>query len=79
VMRQFRWAGKDGSELLAPAGALVSPTWAYVQVPLGATNFAEGPLTKAQIVEGDGWRLTLPVGWVVTRVGRRVELRPPSQ
>ncbi len=78
VMMNFRWAGKDGAELVAPAGALVSPTWDYLQVPLGAAEFVSGPLEHSRVVEGDGWRLTLPAGWRVTRAGRRVELRPPS-
>lgn len=78
VMRNFRWAGKDGAELVAAQGALVSPTWTYIQVPLGAAEFAVGPLGEPRVVEGDGWRLTLPAGWLVSRVGSRVELRPPG-
>lgn len=78
VMMNFRWAGKDSAELVAPLGALVSPTWSYVQVPLGTVELAAGTLEQPRIIEGDGWRLTLPAGWRVTRVGRRVELRPPE-
>lgn len=78
VMTNFRWAGKDSAELVAASGALVSPTWSYIQVPLGAVDIATGTLEQPRIIEGDGWRLTLPAGWRVSRVGRRVELRPPE-
>lgn len=79
VMHNFRWASTDGAELSAPAGALVSPTWTHVQVPLGAATIAEGVVTVPVKVTGDGWQLTLPRGWVVTRTGLVTEVRPPSR
>ncbi len=107
VMTNFRWAGADGAELRAPSGALVSPRWDWIQVPLaaaagpspgvpgaaGATGAdsaavaarshaatlpVAGPLAEDRVIEGDGWRLTLKAGWRVSRVGSRVELRPPA-
>ena len=76
VMRGFRWTGADGSELVAPEGALVSSQWDWVQVPLGAASLPEGRLDAPRVVEGRGWKLMLPAGWRVTRVGERVEVRP---
>jgi hypothetical protein len=78
VMMNFRWAGAESAELVAPAGALVSPTWSWIQVPLGAVAPEPGELAEAIVLAGDGWRLTLPRGWQVRRVGTRVEARPPS-
>lgn len=77
VMSNFRWASTDGAELSAPAGALVSPTWSHVQVPLGDASIAEGVVTDPIEVSGNGWRLKLPRGWVVKRTGSVTELRPP--
>lgn len=78
VMNNFRWASSDGAELAAPAGALVSPTWSYVQVPLGDALVSEGVVANPIEVVGNGWRLTVPRGWVVKRTGSVTELRPPS-
>lgn len=78
VMGNFRWAGADSAELVAPAGALVSPTWSWIQVPLGADAPEPGVLAESRVVTGDGWRLALPRGWQVRRVGTRLEVRPPG-
>jgi hypothetical protein len=78
VMRNFRWAGAEGAELVAPEGALVSPSWQWIQVPLPASVPAPGPLSAPRTLEGPGWTLTLPAGWRFTRVGDRVEVRPPA-
>lgn len=79
VMSNFRWANPDGAELSAPAGALVSPTWTHVQVPLGGASIAEGVVTDPIEVRGDGWQLKLPRGWAVKRTGLVTEVRPPSR
>lgn len=79
VMRNFRWASTDGAELSAPDGALVNPTWSHVQVPLGDASIAEGVVSEPIAVSGSGWRLTLPRGWVVKRVGLVTEVRPPAK
>ncbi len=79
VMRNFRWASADGAELSAPDGALVNPSWTYVQVPLGNASIAEGVVSAPITVSGDGWRLTLPRGWVVKRVGLVTEVRAPTK
>ncbi len=78
VMMNFRWAGADSAELVAPQGALVSPTWSWIQVPLGEARLPEGALGEPLRIEGQGWRLILPAGWLVSRVGGRVEVRPPG-
>ena len=78
VMMRFRWSGADGAELVAPDGALVSPTWSWIQVPLPAGILEPGALAEPRTIEGEGWTLTLPAGWRLTRVGSRVEVRPPA-
>ena len=78
VMMNFRWAGAARAELVAPAGALVAPTWSWIQVPLGEAVLEEGTVSELRVVEGDGWRLTLPAGWRIVRTGNRVEVRPPG-
>jgi hypothetical protein len=77
VMGGLRWASTDGAVLEAPDGALVSPAWDFVQVPLGEVSLEDGPLPEARTLEGPGWRLTLPAGWRVAREGSRVRIRPP--
>lgn len=78
VMMNFRWAADDGAELVATGGALVSPTWNWFQVPLGKVQLEPGTVAEPRVIEGDGWTLTLPAGWRVTRTGGRVEVRPPG-
>lgn len=79
VMSNLRWASDDGAELSAPDGALVSPTWSHVQVPLGDATIAEGVVANPIEISGNGWRLKLPRGWVVTHNGSVTELRPPAR
>jgi hypothetical protein len=73
----FRWASEAGGELVADGGALVSPNWSWIQVPLGDARPEPGVLTDPLVLEGDGWKLSLPAGWRVTRNGRRYDLMPP--
>lgn len=77
-MSNFRWAGSDGAELVARPGALVASNWTFIQVPLGAVALDAETLTEKRVIEGDGWRLTLPAEWRVTRTSGRVEVRPPA-
>jgi len=78
VMTNFRWAAADGAELVAPPGALVAANWSYVQVPAGAAALEPGTVAERRVIAGDGWTLTLPAGWRITRVGKRLEVRPPG-
>ncbi len=78
IMRGFRWASVDGAELVAPEGALVSPMWDWVQVPLGAVSLNEGTVSRPRVIEGPGWRFTVPANWRVQRTGDRTEVRPPG-
>ncbi len=78
VMTNFRWTGTDGAELVARPGALVAANWSYVQVALGSTVLEPGTLAERREIVGDGWTLALPAGWVITRVGTRVEVRPAA-
>jgi hypothetical protein len=77
VMMNFRWSSEQGGELVAEGGALVSPNWTSIQVPLGDATLETGPLTEPLLLEGDGWRLSLPAGWRVSRSGNRVTVMAP--
>ncbi len=79
VMMNFRWAGDEGAELVASGGALVAPTWQWFQVPLGEARIEPGTLSEPLAVTGDGWTVTLPAGWTITRNGRRLEAKPPAR
>lgn len=79
VMMNFRWSADGGAELVAAGGALVSPTWSWIQLPLGAARVAPGVLAEPLVLQGDGWTLTLPAGWTIARSGTRVEARPPAR
>lgn len=76
VMANLAWRGPDGAELHAPAGALVTPSWSEVRVPLGAVHLAPGPLAAPVSLQGDGWTLTLPAGWIVSSEGSSLVVAP---
>lgn len=78
VMANLAWRGPDGAELHAPAGALVTRTWSEVRVPLGDIHLAAGPLAAPVSLQGDGWTLALPPGWVVSAEGSSLLVRPPA-
>lgn len=65
VMANLVWKSKDGAMLTAPGGALVTPTWSEVRVPLGSVHLTPGTLTVPLEVKGDGWALSIPAGWTV--------------
>jgi hypothetical protein len=82
VMRGFGWTGDGGAMLDAPAGALVSPPWDEVRVPLDEA--AQGALAAggegtraAQSLAGHGWTLSLPAGWRWRREGASWVVEPP--
>lgn len=80
VMRGLAWRGDDGAELSAPAGALVTSDWSELRVPaatLPAGVLTAGPLAAPLHLEGDGWSLSLPAGWIVERDGGAWTLEPP--
>lgn len=77
VMANLAWRGPDGAELHAPEGALVTPTWSEVRVPLGDVHLNIGPLAAPLSLRGDGWTLALPAGWVVSADGSSLILTPP--
>lgn len=76
VMANLAWRGPDGAELHAPAGALVTPKWDEVRVPLGDVHLAPGPLAAPVALSGAGWTLVLPAGWVVTPEGSSMVFTP---
>lgn len=78
VMANLAWRGPAGAELHAPAGALVTPNWDEVRVPLGNVQLAPGPLAAPVALQGDGWTLALPAGWIVRPDGGSLVLTPPT-
>lgn len=76
VMANLAWRGPDGAELHAPAGALVTPKWDEVRVPLGDVQLTPGPLAAPISLTGNGWTLSLPAGWVVSAEGSSVVVTP---
>lgn len=79
VMMNFRWVGDDGAELVATGGALVAPTWQWLQVPLGDARIEAGTLAEPLSIAGEGWTLTLPAGWTIVRNDARFDARPPGR
>ena len=78
VMANLAW--KDGSaSLAAPKGALVTPGWDEVRVPLGQTTPTAGVLTAPLELKGDGWTLRLPAGWNVEPSGGSWIVTPPAR
>ena len=78
VLANLAWRGPDGAELHAPAGALVTPKWDEVRVPLGDVQLTPGPLAAPVSLSGAGWTLSLPAGWVVTTEGSSVVVTPAA-
>lgn len=76
VMANLAWRGPGGAELHAPAGALVTPKWDEVRVPLGDVHLAPGPLAAPVSLSGAGWTLALPAGWIVTPEGSSMVVTP---
>ncbi|HEX3158100.1 MAG TPA: hypothetical protein VHQ45_06260 [Gemmatimonadaceae bacterium] len=79
VMTGVVWKGEGGSELQAVAGALVTPDWTELRVPLDSAGFAAGVLQRAWTWTGNGWTLTLPAGWRITAAGTSWVARPPTR
>jgi len=77
VMRGVEWKGDDGAELRAPAGALVSPDWSELRVPLDSAALVPGPLAVRRTWTAAGWTLTLPAGWVLATAGTSWVATPP--
>jgi hypothetical protein len=68
-----------GADLSAPAGALVSPDWKELRVPLEkGVKLPPGALAAKGHWKGKGWTLTLPAGWVVTAEGSSYAASPPA-
>ncbi len=84
LMRGLRWSDADGSLLEAPAGALVSADWAWLQLPLDGARplsrlSSDGRLTERLVLQGEGWTLTLAPGWRLRAVPEGVEAEPPRE
>lgn len=68
VMANVKWRDAGGAELDAPAGALVTPDWTELRVPLGDPP-AAGATAATRALRGPGWTLRLPAGWRLARAG----------
>jgi len=84
VMTNFRWTTPDGAEFVAAGGALVSPSWDWFQAPVDSATrqhplLVDGTLKESLTLERAAWRLRIPAGWAVARVGTRIELRSPAR
>jgi hypothetical protein len=79
VMRGLTWKGDAGAELDAPDGALVSPDWKELRVPLDGVTPppAAGALDTTRHWRAAGWSLTLPPGWRLTAEGGGWVALPP--
>jgi hypothetical protein len=82
VMRGLTWKGDAGAELDAPDGALVSPDWSELRVPLdgGVTPPpSAGAIDTTRHWRAAGWSLTLPTGWRIAAEGGDWVARPPRR
>jgi hypothetical protein len=70
VYRHVAWRSPDGCELVAPDGALVTPDWSEIWVPLDASTLTGGdpPLPPATVA-GDGWTLRVTDAWQIRTEG----------
>lgn len=59
----LRWQSGEGSELVAPEGALVTDDWSELVVPLDEQTFASGPPRPPTTIIGSGWQLRLTAEW----------------
>ncbi|HEY8212427.1 MAG TPA: hypothetical protein VIG99_33320 [Myxococcaceae bacterium] len=78
VLAAVGWKTDAGADLSAPGGALVSPNWKEVRVPLEkGVRLPSGALAAKARWKGKGWTLTLPAGWVMSAEGDSVVASPP--
>ena len=80
VLAAVGWKTDAGADLSAPAGALVSPDWKEVRVPLDkGVKLPPGALAAKGHWKGKGgWTLTLPAGWVISAEGTSFVASPPA-
>ena len=78
VMTSLAWRSDDGGALEAPEGALVSPDWTELRLPL-PRGLRPGTLAEARSYDGEGYELRLPAGWVIERAGRGLVAHPPPK
>ncbi|MEQ7007892.1 hypothetical protein ABN028_17095 [Actinopolymorpha sp. B17G11] len=64
VYRHLAWRSPDGCELVAPGGALLTPDWSEIWVPLDASTLPDGsPPSLPTTLNGDGWTLRVTDVW----------------
>jgi hypothetical protein len=63
IMANLQWKSDAGGDLHAVDGALVTPDWKELRVPLGDATLSAGRLTQPLHLTQPGWTLTLPAGW----------------
>ena len=78
VLANVFWRTDAGADLAAPGGALVSPDWKELRVPLDkGVRIAAGTLSAKAQWKSKGWTLTLPAGWVLAANGSSMVASPP--
>ncbi|MEP6590402.1 MAG: hypothetical protein ABJC19_04385 [Gemmatimonadota bacterium] len=77
VYGTLSWKGPNDAVLDASSGAFVNATWSELRVPLDAVRPTAGVLAEVTTWRGEGWTLTLPVGWRVEALGESWVLTPP--
>jgi hypothetical protein len=78
VMYGFQWKADDGAALQAPDGALLTPDFKEIRVPLDSQSFTPGRLTTVRRWQAAGWTLSLPTGWNVTADGASWVITPDT-
>ena len=81
VLAAVGWKTDAGADLNAPNGALVSPDWKEVRVPLEkGVKLPAGALSAKGHWKGKaGWTLALPAGWVISAEGTSYAASPPAE
>lgn len=77
VYRGITWHSPDGCALDAPDGALVTPDWSEIWVPLDAATLPdESPTSLPTTLTGDGWTLRVTDAWQLRPEGDAWRVEP---
>jgi hypothetical protein len=79
VMADVAWRGEGGAELHAAEGALITPDWSELRLPLDGAQPPEGRLTRTLELSRPGWKLVLPAGWRLSASGGSTVAAPPVE
>ncbi|MDP3939266.1 MAG: hypothetical protein Q8R92_14175 [Deltaproteobacteria bacterium] len=80
-LRDSPWASQSPTrESLDEGHQAVDPGGAELDLDAGSAGrraLEPGVFAEALLLDGDGWKLSLPAGWRVVRVGGRFDLMAP--